>query len=141
MSDAIETGDKVTISLEGRIEDGSTFHTLDMDPLKGVIGGGDFVPGLEKELVGMKEGEEKRFKIPPEEGYGHENPELIQTLEAKLFENAEVKPEKGHIMQTPHGHCYVMEVTEEAVTINYNHPLAGQELFYNVKVDSIEKKG
>ena len=140
MSEQVDTGDKVTISLEGRIEDGSTFHKFDMDPLEGVIGGGDFVPGLEKELVGMEEGEEKKFKVPPEEGYGHENPELIQTVELKLFEEANITPEKGHILQTPHGNCYIMEVTDENVKINYNHPLAGEELYYNVKVDKIEKK-
>ena len=141
MSDAIAEGDKVTISFEGRLEDGSTFHTFEQEPLTGVIGEGEFVSGLEKELIGMEEGEERKFKIPPEEAYGHENPELIQTLDAKVFEGTNIKPEKGHILETPHGNCYVMEVTEETVKINYNHPLAGKELYYNVKIDSVEKKG
>lgn len=141
MSDQVENGDKVTINYEGRLEDGSTFHTFEQEPETGEMGGGDFVPGLEKHLIGMKEGEEKKFKIPPEEAYGFENPDLIQTLEAKLFENAEVKPERGHIMQTPHGHCYVMEVTDETVKINYNHPLAGKEVYYDLKVEKIEKNG
>jgi len=141
MSDGIEAGDKVTISFEGRLEDGSTFHTFEQEPQPGVIGEGEFVSGLEKELMGMEEGQEKKFKIPPEAGYGHENPELIQTLEVKLFEEAKIKPERGHIMQTPHGNCYVMEVTEENVKINYNHPLSGKELYYNIKIESIEKKG
>jgi FKBP-type peptidyl-prolyl cis-trans isomerase 2 len=140
MSDAIETGDKVTINFEGRLEDGSTFHTFEQDPFTGVIGKDELVSGLEKELMGMKEGEEKKFKIPPEEGYGHENPELVQIIEANVFEGVELKPEKGQILQTPHGNCYVMEVTEENVKINYNHPLAGKELYYYIKVESVQKK-
>lgn len=140
MSDAIAEGDKVTINFEGRLEDGSTFHTFEQEPVTGVIGEGEFVTGLERELIGMMEGQSKKFKLPPEDGYGQENSELVQTVEAKLFENSDVTPEKGHIMQTPHGNCYVMEVTDETVTINYNHPLAGKELYYNIKIDKVEKK-
>lgn len=141
MSDAIEKGDKVTVNFEGRLEDGSTFHTFEQEPFTGVIGEGELVSGLEKELMGMEVGDEKKFKIPPEEGYGHENPELIQIIEAKVFEGSNIKPEKGHILQTPHGHCYVMEADEETIHLNYNHPLAGKELYYNIRVEGVEKKG
>lgn len=44
-------------------------------------------------------------------------------------------------MKTPHGNCHVMEVTEETIKINYNHPLAGKVLFYNIKIEKVEKKG
>ena len=141
MSEAIETGDMVTIDYEGRFEDGTAFHAFEEGPLRAEIGGGDFVKGLEDELMGMKVGEERKFKISPEDGYGVEKPELIQTLEAKLFEGAEIKPKVGIIMKTPHGNCHVMEVTEETIKINYNHPLAGKVLFYNIKIEKVEKKG
>jgi FKBP-type peptidyl-prolyl cis-trans isomerase 2 len=141
VSDTIDTGDKITINFEGKVEDGKTFHTFDEEPFTAVIGGGELVKGLENELIGMKEGEEKKFKVSPEDGYGHENTELIQTLDAKLFEGTEITPEVGHVLQTPHGNCYVMEVTEGAVKINYNHPLAGRELYYDIKIEKVEKKG
>ena len=60
MSDAIETGDKVTIDFEGRLEDGSTFHTFEQDPFTGVIGEGELVSGLEKELIGYERGGRER---------------------------------------------------------------------------------
>ncbi len=140
MSKGIETGDTVTFSYEGKIEDGSTFHTLDEEPLAVEIGSGSLVKGLEEELIGMQVGEEKEFKVSPEKGYGVENPEMVQTVEAKVFEGTDITPEPGMILKTPHGNCHVVQVQDDKVEISYNHPLAGKTLDYKVKVVNIAKK-
>lgn len=140
MSESIEIGDTVTFNYEGRIEDGSTFHTFDEDPLVVEIGSGSLVKGLEEELIGMKTGEEKEFKVSPEQGYGEENPEMAQTVEAKLFAKADITPKVGMVLKTPHGNCHITEILEDTVKISYNHPLAGRALDYKVRVLNIVKK-
>lgn len=79
MSDTIEMGDTVTFNYEGKVEDGSTFHTFDEDPLAVELGTGALIKGLEEELIGMAAGEEKTFQVTPEKAYGVENPGLVQT--------------------------------------------------------------
>lgn len=140
MSESIEIGDTVTFGYEGRIEDGSTFHTFDDDPLAVEIGSGSLVKGLEEELIGMQTGEEKEFKVSPEKGYGEERSEMTQTLEAKLFAETDITPEVGMVLKTPHGNCHITEILEETIKISYNHPLAGRTLDYKVRVINIVKK-
>lgn len=140
MSKGIETGDTVTFNYEGKIEDGSTFRILDEEPLAVEIGSGALVKGLEEGLLGMEAGQEKEFTVSPEKGYGVENPEMVQTVEAKLFDDTDITPEAGMILKTPHGNCHVLRVEGDNVEISYNHPLAGHTLHYKVKVINIEKK-
>ena len=125
MSDTIEMGDTVTFNYEGKVEDGSTFHTFDEEPLAVELGTGALIKGLEEELVGMAAGEEKTFQVAPEKAYGVENPNLVQTVEKKLFADAGMNPER---------------VLDDKVEISYNHPLAGRTLGYHVKVMNVAKK-
>ncbi|MCC6712406.1 MAG: peptidylprolyl isomerase [Candidatus Dadabacteria bacterium] len=140
MSAKIEMGDTVTFNYEGKVEDGSTFHTLDEEPLAVELGTGALVKGLEEGLVGMAAGEEKTFKVAPEKGYGVENPDLVQTVEKKLFADAGMNPEPGLVFKTPNGNCHITRVLEDRVEISYNHPLAGRTLDYHVKVIGVAGK-
>ena len=140
MSTTIEIGDTVTFNYEGKVEDGSTFHTLDEEPLTVELGSGALVKGLEEELIGMAAGEEKTFQVAPEMGYGVENPDLVQTVDKKLFADADMNPEPGLVFRTPNGNCHITRVLEDQVEISYNHPLAGRTLDYHVKVINIAKK-
>lgn len=140
MAKGIEAGDIVTFNYEGKVEDGSTFHTFDEEPLVVEIGSGGLVRGLEENLIGMAAGEEKSFSVTPEDGYGAENPALIQVLDAKLFTDAGMNPEAGTVIKTPHGNCHVTRVFDDKVEISYNHPLSGRTLDYQVKVINVTKK-
>lgn len=140
MSSKIEMGDTVTFNYEGKVEDGSTFHTFDEEPLIVELGAGALVGGLEEELLGMAAGEEKTFQVTPEKGYGVENPDRVQLLDSKLFTEAGMNPEPGMVLKTPHGNCHVTRVLEDKVEISYNHPLAGRTLDYHVKVINVSKK-
>lgn len=140
MGTTIETGDTVTFNYEGKVEDGSTFHTFDEEPLIVELGAGVLIKGLEDELLGMSVGEEKTFQVTPENGYGVENPDMVQLLDSKLFADAGMNPEPGMVLKTPHGNCHVTRVLEDKVEISYNHPLAGRTLDYNVKIINVSKK-
>lgn len=140
MGEGIETGDTVTFNYEGRIEDGSTFHTLDEEPLAVQVGSGTLVKGLEEGLLGMETGQEKEFTVPPEKGYGVVNREMIHTVEASVFDETDITPEEGMILKTPHGNCHILQVKDDKIEISYNHPLAGHTLNYKVKIINIDKK-
>lgn len=140
MSKKAERGDVVTLNYEGRIEDGSTFHAFDEAPITIELGSGSLVRGLEDGLVGMAEGEEKEFRVGPENGYGVQKPELVQTLDSDLFAETDITPEVGMVLKTPHGNCHITRIEEGKIEISYNHPLAGKTLDYRVKVIKVVKK-
>jgi len=140
MSNKAERGDAVTLNYEGKIEDGSTFHTFEQDPIMVELGSGTLVKGLEAELIGMAEGEEKVFRVMPEDGYGAEKPELYQTIDSDLFAETDIAPSIGMVLKTPHGNCHITKIEDGRVEISYNHPLAGKVLDYRVKVLRIAKK-
>ncbi|MEW6143691.1 MAG: FKBP-type peptidyl-prolyl cis-trans isomerase [Thermodesulfobacteriota bacterium] len=140
MSKKAERGDAVTFNYEGRIEDGSTFHTFEESPITVDLGSGSLVKGLEEGLIGMADGEEKEFRVSPENGYGVEKPELIHTIDSNLFAGTEITPEVGMVLKTPHGNCHITRMEEGKIEISYNHPLAGRTLDYRVKVIKVVKK-
>lgn len=140
MSNKVKEGDAVTFNYEGRIEDGSTFHTLDEDPITVEVGAGSLIKGLEEQLIGMAEGEEKEFTVSPENGYGMEKTELVQTVDSGLFAETEITPEIGMIFKTPHGNCHITGIEDDKIEISFNHPLAGKVLDYKLKVIKIVSK-
>lgn len=138
-------GDLVRVIYEGELENGETFETsADAGPLEFVIGDGTVMPAFEKGLIGMKAGENKTIKVNPEEGYGMRNEELIQEVPRSNLGN-EIDPSPGMVLgmnierdgKTHQVPAMVVEVQQDTVRLDYNHPLAGQELFYKVTVESI----
>lgn len=138
----VEKGDTVKLNSVGKVEDGSVFlDTSESDDLISVeVGTGKLVKGLDKEILGMTEGEEKQVKITPEEGYGHENPNLITTIPLEVFQKSNLEPQEGMGLRTSQGDCYVTKVSDKEVEVNYNHPLAGKNLTFDIKVEEIIKK-
>ncbi|MFI5323391.1 MAG: peptidylprolyl isomerase [Thermodesulfobacteriota bacterium] len=88
----------------------------------------------------MTEGEEKEFRVAPENGYGLEESELIQTVDSGVFAETEITPEIGMIFKTPHGNCHITKIDGDKIEISYNHPLAGKVLDYKVKIIKIVRK-
>jgi FKBP-type peptidyl-prolyl cis-trans isomerase SlyD len=106
-------------------------------PLEFITGKGHIIPGLEKGLVGMSEGESKKITVPAKEAYGEYNPEAIETLPREQFEGIDLQvgmplygqDESGHQVQV-----VVKDFNDESVTIDFNHPLAGKDLTFDVTV-------
>lgn len=111
------------------------------DPLPYLHGASNIVPGLERELEGLSVGDKKDVSVAPEEGYGVVNPAMIQAVPRDAFpEDAEVAPGVQFLMQGEGGHpipIWVTAVENDTVTIDANHPLAGQTLHFSIEVAAI----
>ena len=106
-------------------------------PLGFIYGRSQIIPGLEKALEGMSEDESKKVTVSPHEGYGEVDEELFQEIPKVNFPDAD-GIEKGQQFQatTPHGpmRFVVHDVKDDAIVVNLNHPLAGQNLHFDVQV-------
>jgi peptidylprolyl isomerase len=136
-------GDKVTLQYTGMLDDGTVFDASSKHdkPLQFKVGGGRVIPGFDKAVIGMKIGEEKKFKILPAKAYGKPNPKLIKKFSRKEIPQ-DRKPEVGmrFVMGTPEGRqmqALITEVTPEYIILDLNHPWAGKALTFNIKVIKI----
>lgn len=124
---------------EGEVIDSSSMP--DGEPIRYVHGYEMLVPGLEKALVGMRAGEEKDIVIAPEEGYGVYDEELIFALDREdLPEDTDVEVGDELVAQGQDGDevdLRVLELREDEVVVDGNHPLAGKTLWYSIKVLSV----
>ncbi|MER3447109.1 MAG: peptidylprolyl isomerase [Candidatus Dadabacteria bacterium] len=139
MSDKVGLGDTVKFSFVGRFEDGSIFDTSDK-PIAVEIGTGKLIRGLDKEILGMTQGEEKEITLSPEDGYGLEDPSLVRAIPLETFKRNNIEPRMGMMLRTPQGDCYITGVSDKDVEVNYNHPLAGKTLIFDIKIEEIIKK-
>jgi FKBP-type peptidyl-prolyl cis-trans isomerase 2 len=137
----VKLGDNVTVNYTGKLEDGSIFDTSlteGREPLSATLGQGQLIEGFENGLLEMSVGESKTIQIDPEQAYGLYNPELRTKINRTQFPpNVQV----GETLQgnSPNGPIIVKvwEVDEETVTIDANHPLAGQKLVFEVELTNI----
>jgi FKBP-type peptidyl-prolyl cis-trans isomerase SlyD len=111
------------------------------EPLIYLHGAGNIIPGLENALVGKTEGDAIEVTVQPDEGYGHVQDELKQEVPKEMFQGVD-ELAAGMVFQTqsPEGHTMMVTVTDiagEIVTIDGNHPLAGQVLNFSVSVAAI----
>lgn len=118
---------------EGEVLDSSR----EREPLSYLEGAQNIISGLEKALTDKDKGDEASVALTPEEGYGEINEELVQPVPSSAFEGVDkVEPGMQFQAQTPGGPqiVRVVEVGDETVTIDANHPLAGQNLNFEVEV-------
>ncbi|UCD02899.1 MAG: FKBP-type peptidyl-prolyl cis-trans isomerase [Candidatus Aenigmatarchaeota archaeon] len=106
-------------------------------PVLVIVGAGTVIPvmkGVEKELLEMKIGENRSFDVSPADGAGPRKPELIKVVSTMTFTKKNISPFPGLVLQTDVGHCKVLAVSGGRVRVDYNHPLAGKELHYEVEI-------
>jgi FKBP-type peptidyl-prolyl cis-trans isomerase 2 len=150
---AIKAGDTVRLTYTGWLTNGQVFDTSDEQtaqtngvfvdgrhygPLAVQVGTGNIIQGLDRNLIGMEEGESKEITIPPEEAYGSKDPELVAVLPRDLFQKHNIQPDIGMVIQTNEGQGHITAISQDAVELDYNHPLAGETLVFSVKVESVE---
>jgi len=136
-----KVGDTVKVHYEGLLDDGSVFDSsIGGEPFEFVIGQEMVIPGFENAVVGMSVGETKSVEIPPEEGFGDYSEDLQITLErSQLPTNIDPKPGMRLEIRFQEGdirYFFVRELTEDDVTLDGNHPLAGQEI--GLKIELLE---
>lgn len=144
----IEPNDTVVIEYEGKLDNGEVFKTVTKDkPFTVTLGSGDCPPTLEQALVGMSVNEKKVVRLPPEEGYGPRQKDLLQEIALSTFGD-KIIPKPGMLLSLnvdkegqPHKiPATVIEIKEDVVVVDYNHPLAGHHLTYHLSVIDIHKK-
>jgi FKBP-type peptidyl-prolyl cis-trans isomerase 2 len=138
----VDVNSTVSVNYTGRLEDGTVFDTSlnpGREPLSATLGQGSLIPGFEKGLIGMSEGESKTINIPCIEAYGEVNDQLIAEVPKDRVPEG---VEEGQMLQTmtQQGpmNVVVKEVSEDHVILDANHPLAGKDLIFDLEVVSID---
>lgn len=141
-SNVVEEGSQVGIEYTLTLEDGTQVDSnVGGDALRFEQGSGQIIPGLDKELLGMAVGDSKQVTVEPEEGYGPVNPEAY--AEVPVSELPEGAREVGTPLATRDEQgrtrrLTVHKIEGETATLDFNHPLAGKTLVFDVKVLEVE---
>lgn len=133
----------VTINYTLTDDQGQVIDTSEgREPLAYLQGASNIIPGLEKALEGKSTGDSLKVSVAPEEGYGERSDELVQEVPRNLFENADtIEPGMQFQAQSEAGPqlVTVVGVSDESVTIDANHPLAGTTLNFDVEVVEVRE--
>jgi peptidylprolyl isomerase len=141
MSQRANVGDTVRVHYVGTLDNGERFDaSVGSDPLEFTLGSGQVIPGFEQAIAGMEPGETKQVRIPPEEAYGPFRDEMVLAVPREQLPG-DVELESGQQVQMQQGEytfvAVVEDLSEEQVTFNANHPLAGEALNFDVKLMEI----
>jgi peptidylprolyl isomerase len=135
-------GDKVNVHYTGTLKDGTEFDSSrKREPLEFELGSDSVIPGFEKIVTGMTPGEKKTGTIPSDEAYGpHHDDRVFETDRNQLPGDLEIK--KGQIveMRRPDGvtiPAIIVAITDHTVSFDANHPLAGQDLTFEIELIEI----
>lgn len=144
MPEQAKKGDTAFVHYTGRLEDGEVFDSSrDGDPLEFEVGSGAVIAGFDEGVRGMAVGESRTIEIEPADAYGPKVDALIQSVSRegiRLDREPEVGMRLG--LQLPDGNeipVTVTEVTPESITIDANHPLAGQKLIFDVELVNLNQ--
>jgi peptidylprolyl isomerase len=137
-----KSGDTVRIHYKGTLDDGTEFDSSSgRDPLEFSLGGGQVIPGFDNAVDGMAVGESKTVTIPADQAYGERHEQLVQEVPKSALPD-EIDPAVGMHLQSrsPEGqvmNLVVTEVADQSITVDGNHPLAGQALTFDIELVEI----
>lgn len=137
-----KSGDTVKIHYTGKLNDGTVFDSsANREPLEFTIAQGQVIPGFEQAVLGMAPGESKTEKIPMEQAYGPYREDMVVQINRTQLPS-DLEPEIGQQLQIqqPNGRAipvFVTEVTDGNVTLDANHPLAGEDLTFDIQLVEI----
>ncbi|MFT6715668.1 MAG: FKBP-type peptidyl-prolyl cis-trans isomerase 2 [Saprospiraceae bacterium] len=143
MTQEVKLNDNIKVHYTGKIESGEVFDSsLERDPLTFKVGEGTLLKGFEHAVIGMKINDSKEIKIPCGEGYGTVREDLIAKVDKKNL-SKEIEPTVGMELTSkyPDGTDVVVrivDVSEQEVTVDANHPLAGMDLTFEITLVSIK---
>ena len=132
-----KNGDTVRVHYRGKLKDGTIFDSsFDREPLEFTIGAGRLIPGFEQAVIGMVPDESKTITIPEDRAYGPHRDDLVMQLERdKIPTDMEIERGQQVQVRQEDGRCFpviVTEISESGVTLDANHPLAGQDLTFEL---------
>lgn len=138
----VKEKDTVKVHYTGSLEDGQVFDSsVQREPLEFTVGAGMVIPGFEEGVIGMEVSDKKTVVIPYEKAYGPERKELILDVPKTNLPEG-LSPEVGMelVSKQPDGHemvFRVLEIQEESVKVDANHPLAGKNLTFEIELVEI----
>jgi len=138
----VKIGDTVKVHYTGKLDDGVVFDSSnDRDPLEFEVGSGNIIKGFDVAVVGMQIGDRKTIVVAPEDGYGPHDERLVadiqrsqvpDQIDLKVGEPLQVKHQSGQVLNVT-----IAGVTDQYVTLDANHPLAGQTLTFDIELVAI----
>ena len=140
----VKKGDTIKVHYHGKLVDGTTFDSSEgREPLEFEVGSGMVISGFDEGVTGMAVGDKKTVSIPADEAYGPKQEDMIMEFPRERFP-AEMVPEVGMQLNMNNGQgqsfpVVIVEVQESVVILDANHPLAGQELIFDLEL--VEIKG
>ena len=139
---AAKNGDTVKVHYTGKLDDGKVFDSsVDADPLQFTIGGKQMIPAFEEGIVEMEIGDKKTINIKAADAYGERDDKMMQSVPRNMLPE-DMKPKVGMQLtaQGPEGQTVqvtVVDYSDEEVTLDANHPLAGQDLTFELELMEI----
>jgi peptidylprolyl isomerase len=138
----VKSGDKVKVHYHGKLTNGETFDSSEgRSPLEFEVGGGMVIKGFDDGVTGMSIGEKKTVNIPFNDAYGPRNPEMIIEFPKDRFpQDMEIEVGMPLAMSGGNGEQFqvvVTEIKEDSVMLDANHPLAGQDLVFDIELVEI----
>jgi len=155
----MEKGDVIRINYIGRLENGEIFDLTYEDvakkekvhsshikykPVPVIVGAGFVIPGVDNAIKGMKVNDKKSITVQPKEGFGERDPKLIHVVPQNTFKDQKVEPRQGMIVDFSGMKGRIQSVTGGRVRVDFNNPLAGKTLKYDIEIvekidDPVEK--
>lgn len=139
---AAKDGDTVAVHYTGKLDNGQVFDSSrERDPLEFRVGEGQVINGFDEAVRGLGVGESRTVRIEPENAYGPKREDLLIELKKDLFQGNPVQPGQAVELQDEAGRTFragVVDVGEEAVKVDLNHPLAGEALTFDIEVVDIK---
>ena len=142
--ETVSNGLFVSVDYTGTLENGEIFDTSKgRQPLEIQMGAGQLISGFESALMGMALNESKVFTLKPEDAYGHRDDKQTYTFQRSELP-ANMNPEEGQVIGLTNSDgqqfpAYITKVDDDQVTVDLNHPLAGEKLTFDIKVVGISE--
>jgi len=134
-----KAGNNVKVHYTGKLDDGTVFDSsVEREPLQFSLGSGNVIPGFEEAIIGMTPGQSKTATIPPDQAYGPQREELVIIVEKEQIPS-DLSVEVGQQLQISQNDgevipVIVTDISDSQVTLDANHPLAGQQLTFDIEL-------
>lgn len=134
-----KAGNNVKVHYTGKLDDGTVFDSsIEREPLQFSLGSGNVIPGFEEAIIGMTPGQSKTATIPPDQAYGPQREELVIIVEKEQIPS-DLSVEVGQQLQISQNDgevipVIVTDISDSQVTLDANHPLAGQQLTFDIEL-------
>ncbi|MDH4129023.1 MAG: peptidylprolyl isomerase [Spirochaetota bacterium] len=138
----VQNGNQVLVHYTGKLEDGTIFDSSSgRDPLAFQVGSGQVINGFDQGVIGMQEGDKKTVSLSPENAYGERHDNYIQEVDKNIFDGSDELNQGQEVsLQNESGNIFkgiINEIKDEKVVIDFNHPLAGKTLIFDLELVAI----